>query len=138
MDSACRRLDDERKQAIEAENNLQKVSAFWINKVAEAKARREALRKAEGMDGEDSKGRTLLWHAAYYNDSTAAIIIINMLPHTKLILEPDHVYHKGPLELSKMHRNSDCFDVFKRYVNQKDLDEHWHHKKDRDTLLLSS
>ena len=90
------------------------------------------------MDGEDSKGRTLLWHAAYYNDSTAAIIIIKMLPHTKLILEPDHVYHKSPLELSKMHRNSDCFDVFKRYVNQKDLDEHWHHKKDRDTLLLSS
>lgn len=37
------------KQAIEAENNLQKVSAFWINKVAEAKAQLPAAAEAPAL-----------------------------------------------------------------------------------------
>ena len=86
-------------------------------------------------DAEDAEGRTLLWHAAYYNDSAAAIVITKLLPHTQLILEPDNVYVKSPLQLSKMHRNLDVFDVFREHVNQRDLDEHWHHKNEKDTLL---
>ena len=39
------------KQAIEAENNLQKVSAFWINKVAEAKAQLPAAAEAPALAG---------------------------------------------------------------------------------------
>lgn len=84
------------------------------------------------MECEDSKGRTLLWHAAYYNDSTAVIIIMKLLPHTKLMLEPDSVYEKSPLQLAQMHRNTDCYDVFKQYVRQKDIDSHWHHSKRKD------
>ena len=122
---------------------------------ARARARREGLRKDGTIESEDSKGRTLLWHSAYYNDSTASIIIIKMLPHTTLILEPDGIYNKSPLQLAQMHRNSDCYDVFKqsarrrfsserprsiqgarRYVRQKDLDAHWHHSKLKDNLLV--
>ena len=90
------------------------------------------------MECEDSKGRTLLWHAAYYNDSTAVIIIMKLLPHTKLMLEPDSVYEKSPLQLAQMHRNTDCYDVFKQYVRQKDIDSHWHHSKRRDSSRSDS
>jgi hypothetical protein len=99
------------------------------------KSRVAALKQAGLMESEDAKGRTLLWHAAYYNDSAAAIVITKLLPHTQLILEPDNVYVKSPLQLSKMHRNLDVFDVFREHVNQRDLDEHWHHKNEKDTLL---
>lgn len=77
-----------------------------------------------------------MWHAAYYNDSTAVIIILRHLRHTGLILEPDTVYMQSPLELSKLHRNKDCFDVFKHHVNQKDLDAHWHHNGVKDDMFV--
>jgi len=63
----------------------------------------------------------------YYNDSAAAIMLIKM-QQKALILEPDAVYVKSPLELAQMHKNKDCLEIFNKYISQRDLDEHWHHK----------
>ena len=69
----------------------------------------------------DDQGRTLLWHACYYNDVHAARGLLQM-GGSGMIVNRDQIHNLMPLDLANMHADGLLRSVIDVFVDQTMLD----------------
>ncbi|KAJ1462619.1 hypothetical protein M885DRAFT_610656 [Pelagophyceae sp. CCMP2097] len=98
--------------------------------------RLNTVAKSNELGSCDSQGRTLLWHAAYFNDSMAAGLILKAGGARTIFFPTDSVHSKSPYDLSLLHGDPALKTMFLSNMTQRDIDSHhWTSEAQREAII---